>query len=128
MAFKCLISPQKRALALFLRRETCASYSEIGRKCKISKSSAERIFKEDMLCTRSVKHPKRVGRPRKLSKRDARSLKRNLLQLRKERINLTVKELVAYSGFSPTTASRRTYSRYLNQMGFKFLQARKKDY
>ena len=27
-----------------------------------------------------------------------------------------------------TTASRRTYSRYLNQMGFKFLQARKKDY
>ena len=54
------------------------------------------------------------------------SLQWNLLQLRKQKFNLTVKQLVEYSGLNLRSASRRTYSRCLNNMGFRFLQARKK--
>ena len=52
--------------------------------------------------------------------------KRNLLQLRKQKFNVTVKQLVEYNGLNLRSASRRTYSRCLNNMGFRFLQARKK--
>ena len=39
------ISSEQKALAMYLRMESRASYRKIARKCLISKSSAERICK-----------------------------------------------------------------------------------
>ena len=55
-----------------------------------------------------------------------RLLKRNLLKLRRQGLAYTVRRLVSYSGLSLENASIRSYSRCLNEMGFWFLQSRKK--
>lgn len=127
MVFKSKISPDKRALAILLRKESGLSFPKIAEKCKISTSSAERICKGGFCQSREKQiTSKKTGRPRKISPRVARMLQRNLLKMRNEGLAVTVKKLVEYSGLSLQTASVGTYSRYLNDMGFFFLQARKK--
>ena len=39
---------KKKALVLYLRNECSTSYRDIAKKCLISKSSAERIYKESL--------------------------------------------------------------------------------
>ena len=120
MVFKGKISPEKRALSIFLRRESAL-------KCNITISSAERICKENISPREKKTGQKRKsGRPRKISIRMKCLLKRNLLKLRKEGVTVTVKRLVAYRGLSLQAANIRSYSRCLNEMGFWFLQSRKK--
>ena len=126
MVFKGKISPEKRALSIFLRRESGMSFPKIAEKCNISISSAERICKENISPRKKPGQKRKSGRPRKISIRMKRLLKRNLLKLRREGVAVTVKRLVAYSGLSLQTASIRSYSRCLNEMGFWFLQSRKK--
>ena len=126
MVFKAKISPEKRALVIYLRRETGASFPQIGRKCGMSTSSAERIWKEFLLPKRNLSVKKKSGRPRKVSSRIKRLLQRNLLKLRDEGAHLTVENLVQYCGFSPQTTSLRTYARCLNEMWFRLLQTRRK--
>ena len=127
MVFKSKISPEKRALAILLRKESGLSFPKIAEKCKISTSSAERICKGGFCQSRQKQiTSKKTGWPRKISPCVARMLQRNLLKMRNEGFAVTVKKLVEYSGLSLQTASVRTYSRYLNDMGFFFLQARKK--
>ena len=126
MVFTRRISPEKRALVIFLGRGGF-SFPKIAEKCKISTSSAERICKESV----NEKRAKRLtcrkrGHPRKISSRVERMLKRNILKMRSRGIAITVKKLVEYSGLNFQTASERTYLRCLNNMGFWFLQARKK--
>ena len=61
------ISEKKKAFAVFLKEELNWSYRTIAARCKISKSSEERIFKQGM----EGKAPtKRSGRPPILSARD----------------------------------------------------------
>ena len=48
MVFKGKISPEIRALAVCLREKHGESYPEIGKRCKISVSSAERICKTSL--------------------------------------------------------------------------------
>ena len=74
MVFHRSITPEKRALALYMRRETCASYSGIAKKCSISKSSAQRICQKNTM-KQTVKPAKQMGRPRKVNKRSIRVLK-----------------------------------------------------
>ena len=127
MVFKSKISPEKRALAILLRKESGLSFPKTAEKCKISTSSAERICKGGFCQSREKQiTSKKTGRPRKISPRVARMLQRNLLKMRNEGLAVTVKKLVEYSGLSLQTASVHTYSRYLNDLGFFFLQARKK--
>lgn len=125
MVYTSNISDKKRALAVYLRNESGASYRDIAIKCRISKSSAERICKENL---RDVKLGAKAGRRRKVNERSARTLIRTLKQSRKNNINVTVKSLVEQSGLKLNMASRRTFSRCLNENGYGFFQARKKDY
>ena len=66
---------------------------------------------------------KKSGHPRKISPRVECMLKRNILKMRSAGVAVTVKKLVEYT---IQTATERTYSRCLNNMGFRFLRARKK--
>ena len=53
-------------------------------------------------------------------------LLRTLHMMRKNRREITVMSLVKEAGLDPTLVHRRTFTKYLNALGFKFLQARKK--
>lgn len=119
------ISQDQRSLALFLRTENGDSYRDIADKCRISKSSAERIVREFQGSTNRSEGGK-IGRPRKLTERNVRLMLRTLKEQRSKGKNVTVKSLVQESGLTLKMASRRTFSRVLNEHGFHHLQARKK--
>ena len=53
-------------------------------------------------------------------------LLRTLHIMRRTRRQITVMSLVREAGLDPTLVHRRTFSKYLNALGFKFLQVRKK--
>jgi transposase len=67
-----------------------------------------------------------TGRPKSLSARDIRLLKRSITQLRHVNANFTLKELVRFSGLQSARASYSTFYREIKKMGFSFLNARKK--
>ena len=67
---------------------------------------------------------KRMGRPKKLSERDKRTILRQIRLLRCEDGNWTIKRLMEISNV--THVSQRTVTRLLHQNGYKYLQARKK--
>ena len=126
MVFTGTISPEKRALGVFLRTERNASFREIALKCGISKSSAQRLC-TNISCPRKERaQVQKKGRPRKVCERDMRVIIRTLKRLRETNVNFTVKQLVHESGVDFTGASERTFSRRLNEKGYKFLVARKK--
>lgn len=128
---KVTISAEQRALAICLRINEKKSFREIARHCGISKSTAVRVCKRSFLvrtnksrsASKDVKT--KMGRPRKVKERDMRALVRNLRLARQKNANVTVESLVAESGMR-TLASRRTFSRLLNEKGYGFFQARKK--
>ena len=51
---------------------------------------------------------------------------RTFIRLRKGNINLSIKHLLVQCGLNAVSVHQRTISRYLNQFGYKYLQARKK--
>ena len=119
------ITAVQKAYARLLREKEGTSYSEIAKRCKISKASSYRIC--NMPINSIGKEVDKVkGRPRKLSDRDVRALIRSLKVLRMHEPNLSVRSLVTDSELSLKTISRRTYSRVLNENGYGFLQRRKK--
>ena len=63
--------------------------------------------------------------PRNFDERGIRTLIRSIIKLRRKNVNFTIKQLAEAAGISHL-ASRRTFSRYLNEQGYKFLQTRKK--
>ena len=63
---------------------------------------------------------------KKIDARSSRILSRSLKKWRNYSVNFDVKSLMKESGLSFQLASRRTFSRHLNLMGYRFLQARKK--
>ena len=81
-------------------------------------------------CRRKVepqKQPdkKKGRRPRKVNKRGIRALTRPIDKVHIDNVDFTVKQLTVNAGISHL-ASRETFSRYLNENSFKFLQSRKK--
>ena len=119
------IPAQNRANVLLLRTECKLSYTGIASKCNVSKSSVERICRNDRNPSKTFAFPK-IGRPRKVGKRSLRTLARSFTKCGDENVNVTVTSLVQNSGLSLRQASRTTFSRRLNEMGYFFLQARKK--
>ena len=107
MVYAGRISAKVKALAVYMRNETGASYRDIAKKCRISKSSAERIckvtskLKDDIIQANRAK----VGRPRKVNERSVRTLVCCLKKSRKKNINVTVKALVEESGLTLQMAS-----------------------
>ena len=125
---KTRTSPDTKALVRYLGlNQPYLSYRKIAKKCKISKTSAQRICQPDKRKSVCIK-PKtcKLGRPNKLNERSIRILIRTVEVLREKNVNFTVKQLVEASGLSLNLVNRRTYSRYLNKYGYKYLQSRKK--
>jgi transposase len=119
------ITPVQKAYANLLRVKHNASYRDIAKECKISKSSSHRICSMP-INEQNTKVCKKKGRPRKLNSRNVRSLIRTLKVLRLREPNVSVKSLVVETGLSLDAVSRRTVSRILNENGYGFLQRRKK--
>ena len=122
MVYNSKISAKQKALAIYLKMESGASYRERVQKCDISKLSAQRICKIDIKRRESIK-PK-LGRPKKVDARSLHILLKSIQKCRKTGVNFDVKSLGRESGLSFQLASRRTFSCHLNSMGYKFLQAR----
>ena len=122
------ITSVQTALALFLRKYRKASYREIARECGISKSSAARICSDNPPPNKDAsKSSNKGGRPQKVSQRSVGKLVRALKELRARNCtNITAKSIVEQSGLNFEMASRKTFSRYLNESGYPYLQARKK--
>ena len=98
------------------------------RKCKISKMSVYRIWKED-ICTKRSTDPclsrKGIGgRKRKVTERAEKLLLRKIKVLRNSQPNWCVRDLMAISGVEHV--STRTVQRILNRNGYKHLVARRK--
>ena len=128
MAFDRKISSVQTALALFLRKYRNASYREIARECGISKSSVARICHQNppKSKTNTSSSTSKGGVKRKISHHSVRKLIRALMELRTKNRHATVKSIVERSGLSFEVASRRMFSRYLNENGYRYLHARKK--
>ena len=109
MVYNGKISAKQKALAVYLKMKSGASYRERVQKCNISKSSAERIWKNGINSEESMKP--RSGRPKKIDARSSRILLRSLKKRRNTGVNFDVKSLVRESGLSLELASRRTFSR-----------------
>ena len=94
MVFTRRISPEKRELVIFLRREEGFSFPKNARYQHHQRSAFVKRVNE--------KRAKRLtcrkrGHPRKISSRVEHMLKRNLLKMRSRGIAITVKKLVEYS-------------------------------
>lgn len=112
---------------MFLHSEKGYSCRQIAAKVKISKSSVSRILKEDFETNKNeTKEGKIRGRPCLLSVRDERKLCRSVSRLRLTNPNFTAMDVVQDSGIDRTIAKYRTFVSYLNKLGYKFRQTRKK--
>lgn len=130
------LSSFQKAYAVLLRQNRKGSFRKIATMSGMSKSSVHRIWKnKNALCTVSKTKDetpqyrelrRKPGPKPKLNSRDKRVLMRTFKIMRKEKRQITVMSLVKEAGLNPTLLHRRTYTKYLNAMGFKFLQARKK--
>ena len=124
------ITVVKRATVLFSRKYGRACYRDIANKCGISKSSAAKICLQESTEKKLVKNVTEKtstklasgrGRPRKVSHRSVRKLLRTLRDMQIRNVHITVKNVVENSGLSLEMASKRTFSRYLNEEGYSYL-------
>ena len=120
MVFKKRVSDELRAYIKFKKRTPVA---ELVRETGVSRPQIYRILKEPLQKVKK-KVNKRMGRTKKLSERDKRTILRQIRLLRREDGNWTIKRLMESSNV--THVSQRTVTRLLHQNGYKYLQARKK--
>ena len=128
MVFIQQIAAEKRAFAWYLRTYSKLSYQRIADKCGISKSSAHRICSNEFRNGSLTRIPsdQKQGRPRNVSERKMCLLIRTLKSFRQNNVHITVRSLVEESGLSFQVASRKTYSCYLNELGYCYFWARRK--
>ena len=122
----------QKAYAVLVRENRKASFRKIAAMTGMSKSSAHRIWHKrntlrgmsDNIDERNAR--RKPGPKARLDLRDKRMLLRTFQKMRKNKRHITVMSFVKEAGLDPTRLHRRTYTKYLHGMGFKFLQARKK--
>jgi transposase len=102
------------------------SVREITVRAKISKSSVARYVKQLNKPRGHQDKKKRLGRPKILSDRDVRRLRRSIVLLRNYNANFTVKELIQFSGLNYSSASYATFYREILRAGLKFVNSRRK--
>ena len=68
-----------------------------------------------------------MRRPKILSARDVRRLRRSIVLLQKYNANFPVKELIRFSGLQGSSASYATFCREILKAGFKFSIQEKKE-
>ena len=127
MAPRC-IPERKKIMAVLTRDVKKDSYRQMATKCGISKSSVHRFCRDkNIIFNPNMKGvPKKPGRKRKISERNRRSLQRAIYRLRRNNVNFTALDIVREAGLKGDEVHIRTYRRYLNSMGYKFLVCRKK--
>lgn len=128
MGFTKRINDKTRALVVLLKKEKCYSCAQIAAKLHVSRSSVSRIANEDERKeeNKAANVWKKRGRPCLLTQRDQRKLSRSISQLRLVDPNFTAMNVVENSGIDCTKAKYRTFVSYLNKLGYKFRQTRKK--
>ena len=129
MVYRKPILPEQRALVLLLNHEKNYSQRQIASIVKISKSSVFDIIKKanERNKQRIVnKKELKRGRPRLLSERDKRRLKRAIKKLRQSDPNFSVMEIVKASGINMNCASYRTFLRYIRTLGYGYYNSRRK--
>ena len=122
------INTARKCMVILERETKQTSYRRLARKYNMSKTSAHRFVKEKqkIMYPQHAKKNNRVGRPRKLNERDIRQLERALRDLRKRNVNFTAMDVVRNAGLKGDEVHRRTFTRYLNRLGYKFLVTRRK--
>lgn len=128
MVYRKGITEKFKVLAYVLR-ENGYSYSEIAKKCKISRTSAIRFScgQTNSAANSSQNDCKgRQGRPKKLSERQKRHYIRSIDNLRRKDPNFTIKKLVEFSGMDFQNCSYSTYRRVLHEEKYAYRQTRKK--
>ena len=126
MAYRKGITDKTKALAYVLRDKGYI-YTEIAKKCRISRTSAIQYSRAPSNQTKNnMKTNCRQGRPRKLSEMDIRHLVCSLHQLRAITPNFTIKKLVEFAGMNFKDIHYRTYARALHEENYGYRQTRKK--
>eukprot|EP00794_Sanderia_malayensis_P001997 gene1997-biopygen1816 len=121
MSKQVVISERKKAYVYLLRQESKLSYREIARRCKISKSSMERICKEGS----EVKVPKkRSGRAEILSRRDKDPFLRKFKTMRESNPNVHVMDVAKECEI--TEVSKKTLCRVFTNSGYQYIRPRRK--
>ena len=115
-------------MAVLTREVKKDSFRQLAKKCGISKSSAHRFCKEKNMILKPENKPpnRKPGRKPKLLEQDVRCLERALKTLRKTNVNFNAMDIVREAGLNVCNVHIRTYRRYLNAMGYKFMVCRKK--
>ena len=125
MVFKGRVHSDTRARVFYLRHVQGLSIRKVADLCNVSRSSVLRIAQEHRESKRSQK-TSRKGRPRKLSERQKRLIVRSLLTLRNEEGSYSASRIMEQAGITQAEVSVRTVTRFLNETGYFYLQARKK--
>ena len=99
---------------------------KVAHLCGASRSSVSRIALEDGANKRSLRWASRKGRPRKLTERQKRFITRSIITLRTEEGNFSAPRIMEQAGIDNSEVSVRTVTRFLNEKGYYYLQARKK--
>ena len=126
MVFKGRIDRDARARIYYLSRVRGFSVRKIADHCGISRSSVFRIAQEGRVNKRSLRPASRRGRPRKLTERQKRLITRSIVTLRTEEGNFSAARIMKQAGINNSEVSVRTVTRFLNEKGYYYLQARKK--
>ena len=128
MVYRKPILPEQRALVPFLNHENSYSQRKIASIVKISKSSVFDIIKKANDRSKRIVNERKSkgGRPRLLSERDRRRLKRAVKKLRQSDPNFSVMEIVKASGINMKCASYRTFLRYIRTLGYGYYNSRRK--
>ena len=128
MVFTARIDCDTRAKVYYLRNVKGFSTRKVAELCDVSRESVVRIGREnrDTPALRLSNRSNDRGRPRKLTSRQIRLLLRSLKSLRIEQGNFTAKRIMEEAGIRESEISIRSVTRYLNEHGYFYLQARKK--
>lgn len=126
MVFTTRIDSDTRARVHYLRNVKRYSTRKVAELCDVSRWSVVRISREKRHreCFKTSVNCK--GRPKKLTGRQMRLLLRSVRALRHEEGNFSARRLMEQAGIHESEISVRSVTRFLNEHGYFYLQARKK--
>lgn len=122
------IDPETRAMIYHLSKIQGLSVRQVARECNVSISTVSRIKNAKFQSKRrdDTRNKETRGRPKKLTPREQRNIKRGIHILREQEGGFTIKRLMNQANIDQRKISVSTVSRYLNKEGYYCLQARKK--
>ncbi len=126
MVFTVRIDSDTRARVFYLRQVKGLSTRKVAELSGISRGRVVRISREKRGSQCFKTSTGNVGRPRKLTSRQGRLLLRCVRNLRREEGNFSAKRVMKRAGISESDISVRSVTRFLNEHGYFYLQARKK--